>query len=80
MIKNNHNNSVVMLRNKIVNNLISKGFSKGEILDYLDSLDISINPKIYEKEYNKLKSKLSRKYTGETLEWEIKKRLKAKGF
>ena len=80
MIKNNRNQSLIMLKQKIINNLINKGFAKEDIMDYLESIDISVDESIYEKEYQKLKNKLSRKYSGEELEFEIKKRLKAKGF
>ncbi len=80
MIKHNRSYSTNYLKQKIINNLISKGFSKEDIIDYLDSIDISVSEDIYNKEYNKLKTKLQRKYEGEQLEFEIKKRLKAKGF
>ena len=80
MIKHNHKYSLYLLKQKIISNLISKGFSKENIMEYLDSLDIQVEEAIYNKEFNKLKSKLSSKYSGEQLEFEIKKRLKAKGF
>lgn len=80
MIKHNHKYSLNLLKQKILTNLISKGFFKEDILEYLDSLEISIDEGIYNKEYNKLKNKLSSKYSDEQLEYEIKKRLKAKGF
>ena len=80
MIKHNHKYSLNLLKQKILTNLISKGFFKEDILEYLDSLEIPIDESIYNKEYNKLKKKLSSKYSDEQLEYEIKKRLKAKGF
>ena len=80
MIKHNRKYSINFLKQKIINNLISKGFSKEDIFAYLDTADIAVAEDIYNKEYNKLKTKLCRKYEGEQLEFEIKKRLKAKGF
>lgn len=80
MIKNNRKDSLVMLKQRIITSLINKGFSKEDIVSYLDSVDIKIDDSIYDREYNKLKIKLIRKYSGEELEREIKRRLKAKGF
>ena len=36
--------------------------------------------KLYEKEYQKLKNKLSKKYEGDELEYRLKKALWQKGF
>ena len=80
MIKNNRKDSLIMLKQKIINSLINKGFAKEDIISYLDSIDITIDSSIYEKEYNKIKTRLSRKYTKEELEREVNRRLKAKGF
>ncbi len=80
MIKHNRKYSINFLKQKIINNLISKGFAKEDIISYLEKTEILIDDDIYNKEYNKLKTKLSNKYTGEQLEFEIKRRLKAKGF
>ncbi len=80
MIKNNRKDSLIMLKQKIINNLINKGFAKEDIISYLDSIEITVDDSIYEKEYNKIKSRLKRKYSGEELERETKRRLKAKGF
>ncbi len=80
MIKNNHKYSVSLLKNKILTNLINKGFSKEQITEYLETLDLKDDNDIYMKEYNKLLKKLSSKYSGKELEMQINNRLRAKGF
>ena len=63
MINHNHKYSLSMLKNKIVTNLINKGFDKEQILNFIDNCDIEVDNSIYEKEYQKLKGKLSKKYS-----------------
>ncbi len=79
-IDTNHNLSGNMLRQKIIQELITKGFYKEDILTLLEEFTILDNQEIYEKEYLKLKNKLSRKYSGEELEYQIKLHLYKKGF
>lgn len=80
MIKNNKKLSATALKQKIVNDLIIKGFNREIINNYLDTIKIDINKGIFEKEYQKVYNKLSKKYDGDKLKYEIKMRLKAKGF
>ena len=79
-VNNNHRYNQIQLKQRIMNNLVNKGFYKEDINDCLESVSISIPEGLYEKEYSKLERKLSRKYNGEELKQEIKKRLRAKGF
>lgn len=79
-IKTNHNLSSLMLKNKIVSELINKGFYKEDILETLNKYIIEDDESIYKKEYEKLKMKLSKKYSGEELEYQIKIKLYQKGF
>lgn len=79
-INTNHNLSSIMLKQKILTDLINRGFSKEMILSLLDNRDILDNEEIYLKEYHKLYKKLSSKYDGEELEWQIKMQLHRKGF
>ena len=79
-INTNHNLSSIMLKQKILTDLINRGFSKEMILSLLDNRDILDNEEIYLKEYHKLYKKLSSKYEGEGLEWQIKMQLHRKGF
>ena len=79
-ISSNHNLSSQMLKQKIIQDLIVKGFYKEDILFILNEFELEDDEAIYEKEYLKLKNKLSRKYSGEELEYQIKNHLYKKGF
>ena len=76
----NHNLSALMLKNKIMQELITKGFYKEDINNILDNYEILDNKDIYEKEYNKIKNKLARKYSGEELDYQIKIKMYQKGY
>ena len=78
-IKNNHNNSSYILKNKIKQNLINLGYNPNIINKCLNECNIDDN-KIYQKELEKVKSKLSKKYTGKELEYKIKQNMYRKGF
>ena len=79
-IKANKNYSTMMLKNKIVSSLINDGYDKGMILEVLNEYKIDNDIKIIEKEYNKIKNKLSKKYDGNNLEFQIEMKLRSKGF
>lgn len=79
-INSNHNLSSMMLKQKIMKDLITRGFSKEDILSLIDAYDFKDDLDIYQKEYEKQKSKLSKKYSGEELEYQIKQALAKKGF
>ena len=79
-ITTNHNMSSCNLKQKIIGELVNKGFYKEDINNILDRYDIQDDKIIYEKEYNKIKNKLSRKYSGEELDKQIKIKLYQKGF
>ncbi len=79
-IESNHNLSSNMLKQKILQELIIKGFYKEDINLLLEEFIFEDDKVIYEKEYNKLKNKLIRKYSGEELEYQIKIHLYKKGF
>ena len=79
-IKANHNLSANVLKHKILEDLINKGFRKEDILSEIEKFEFIDNNDIYEKEYTKLKNKLSKKYSGEDLEFRIKMSLIKKGF
>lgn len=78
-IRLNTNKSLGVLKNKILINLVNKGFDRNLIYSLLDevSYDDSV---IYEKEYKKLYNKLSKKYSGSELEYKIKEKMYQKGF
>lgn len=79
LIKNNKNKSSSYLKNKILIDLINKGFTKEYILTVLEKQEFD-DSNIYKKEYDKLYKKLSKKYSGNELDFKIKQRLYAKGF
>ena len=73
-IKSNKTYAGDVLKQKILNDLINKGYSKGSILSILDKKDLN-NDDLYEKEYSKLYNKYSKKYSGSELEYFIKQKL-----
>lgn len=79
-INSNHNLSGIILKQKLFTDLYNKGFNKEDINLIIDNIEFIDNPLIKEKEYNKLKTKLSKKYSGEELEYYIKMNMYKKGF
>lgn len=79
LINNNKNKSSSYLKNKILNDLLNKGFTKEYIITILEKQKFD-DSNIYKKEYDKLYKKLSKKYSGNELEFKIKQKLYAKGF
>lgn len=79
-INSNHNLSNYMLKQKIIKDLSNKGFYKEDILNVLEEYSFPSENMIYEKEYEKLKNKYQKKYSGNDLENKIKATLYQKGF
>lgn len=79
-IKTNKTYSAFVLKNKILTSLYNDGYDRKMILGVLENKTISNSSEIINKEYIKLKNKLSKKYDGEALEFQIKLKLKTKGF
>lgn len=80
-VNSNHHQSIILLKDRVVEDLMHRGFYKNDILNVLDNFDFGADDNaIYEKEYNKLKTKLARKYSGKELEYRIKIGLIKKGF
>ncbi len=79
-IKSNNNLSPIMLKLKVTNDLLNKGFYKEDINKVLNETSFNFSQEIYDREYLKLKNKLSKKYSGNELEYYIKMKLKQKGF
>lgn len=78
-INSNHNKSNYMLKQKIVGDMISLGYSKEMIVEIIDN-NLKSNKSIIENEYRKIYRKLERKYEGEELERQVKIKLLHKGF
>lgn len=79
-IETNKSLSKIFLEKKIKEDLFNKGFYKENIDNTLNEFTIEEDKSIYEKEYTKLKNKLSKKYSNEELEYRIKISLYKKGF
>ena len=75
----NKNKSTIMLKNKILHNLVEKGFYQEDIINCMEEFDFSDND-IYKREYEKTYKKLSSKYSGKELEYKVKQKLYQKGF
>lgn len=78
-IKSNKSYAGDVLKQRILSNLINKGYKKEDILNILSTKDLS-NNQLYEKEYTKLYKKYSKKYSEEELDYIIKQKLYLKGF
>ena len=79
-IKINRTRGGVILKNKIVNDLINLGYNLDIVQSVIDKFEFSNNLDIAKKEYDKLYKKLSRKYSGRELEYKIKEKLYQKGL
>ena len=75
----NKKDSIYILKQKIVNEFVNKGYYKETILDILESIDIN-DEDVLEKEFNKLYNKYKIKYQSNELETFIKGKLYKKGF
>lgn len=69
-----------VLKNKISNDLINLGYDRSIIIEELNKYEFVCDKNIYDKEYAKLYSRLSKKYTGVELEYKIKQKLFQKGL
>lgn len=78
-IKSNKSYAGEILKQRILTDFINKGYSKEEILQILDNKNLD-NDELYNKEYEKLYNKYSKKYTGSELEYYIKQKLYQKGL
>lgn len=79
-INSNHNKSNNALLHKIKSDLQMDGFNISLINNIISNVTMSNDDEIREKEYNKIKSKLEKKYSGQELEYRIKQKMALKGF
>ena len=80
MINRNHSKSNVVLQKKIVVDLVSNGFHKEIIMKVLESQELKDDSLIMKKEYEKIYTKLSKKYSGKEFELKLKQKLYQKGI
>lgn len=78
-VNNNKKHSSYQLQQKIVLDLVNKGYSRDMILELISNIDINDNEQL-DKEYNKLYNRLSKKYSKEKLFYQIQQKLYQKGF
>lgn len=79
-IKLNHKYSNKILKEKIIYEMTNLGYDYNAVISIYDSNIINNDDDIYKKEYQKLYNKLKKKYEGNELEFQINKKLYAKGF
>ena len=79
-IKSNRNRGGVVLKNKIINDLINNGYSYDVITKVISNYEFDNDSIIAKREYDKLYKRLSRKYSGKELEYKIKEKLYQKGL
>ncbi len=78
--KKSNNKSLYYFKNKILIDLLNLGYDKDMINNILNRVSLDNLDEIKEKEKNKIRSKLEKKYTGTELERKIKEKLWQKGF
>lgn len=79
-IKNNSKYSSSYLKEKILYDLNNLGYDKNDILNIVNSFDIKEDDNIFEKDFNIILSKLSKKYRGNELKLHMINKLMAKGY
>lgn len=80
MIRGNKNKSRFALQKKIEQHLLQQGFHKENIDAMLQTISLPSDQKLYQKEYDKYYQKLQKKYSGEELEYQVKRKLYQRGF
>lgn len=79
-LKSNRTRGGVVLKNKIINDLITFGYDLAIINKVICDYEFDNNSDIAKREYEKLYRKYSRKYSGRDLEYRIKEKLYQKGL
>ncbi len=80
MIKSNRSKSNLLLKKKMEQDLLYQGFHKENIYSVISNSSFCNEEDLYEREYEKLKRKLEKKYSEDILEFKIKQQLYQKGF
>ena len=79
-INSNHRYSNNKLKEKLLYDLSNDGYYKWMIEEIIHSKDFKENDVLVQKEYDKLFRKLSKKFDGSELTYQIRQRLYQKGF
>ena len=80
IVKSNHSKGNYYLKKKLYNELNNEGFKPSLIKEELNNLELEDDTDIAKKEYDKLYKKLSKKYSGQELEFKISQKLYQKGL
>ena len=80
LLKSNHSRGGIVLKKKIISDLVMLGYDNYLISKVIENVNFSNDKDIVKKEYEKLYKKLSRKYSGQELEYKIKEKLYQKGL
>ena len=80
LIKSNRTRSGLMLKKKILMDLVNLGYDKELCTKEISTYDIITDEKILKREYEKLYQKYSKKYSDQELTYIIKKKMYEKGF
>lgn len=79
-IKSNNKYSSSYLKEKILYDLNTLGYDKTMILDVISNYDIKDDEDIFNKTYESIYNKLSKKYSGNELKVQLINKLMSKGF
>lgn len=79
-INSNRNKSSYMLKNKIITYLTGLGYGKEVIMSSLNNIEIKNDKELYNKEYQKIYKKLSKKYSGDELLFKVRQKMYSMGF
>lgn len=79
-IRSNHDKSNRVLTMKLESDLVSEGFSKELINKALSEADFGDDSDIAKRTYEKLLTKLGRKYEGRELDYKVKQKMTSLGF
>ena len=80
LFRSNHTRGGMVLRRKIINDLVMMGYDSDLIDRIINEFDFSSDKDLIKKEYDKLYKRLSKKYSGKELEYKIKEKLYQKGL
>ena len=78
-LKHNKKYSNNEIKNKITRDMVLQGYDKDKVLNIIES-NLQEDTSIINKEYTKIYNKLSKKYSGNELLYNIKKTLYRRGF
>lgn len=78
-VKTNKTKSSSGLKMKLRGNLVNLGYSVDIINSSLENINVD-DSEVKQKEYEKIKRQLSRKYSGKELEYKIKQKMYQRGF